>query len=190
MQPLNSKKRKIMKSIKTIYLAGGSFWGTQQYIRNFNGIVSTRIGYANSRIAAPRYREVCQGKTGAAECVKVDYDPETISLGAIVQLFFLSIDPTAVNRQGSDVGPQYRTGIYYTDPADGNTVFSVVSDLEGLYDAPIAVEIMPLENFYRAEKSLQNYLERTPGGHCTINHRIMEFARENNDSCDMLHSAV
>lgn len=168
-----------MKSVRTIYLAGGSFWGTQQYIRNFNGIESTRIGYANSTVAGPRYREVCQGKTGAAECVKVDYNPDVISLEAIVKLFFLSINPTSVNRQGRDIGPQYRSGIYYTDPADDEVILQTISSLEDSYDKPIAVEVIPLQNFYRAEKSLQNYLERTPGGHCTISPIIMDFSRSN-----------
>lgn len=186
----NRKKSGIMKSYKTIYLAGGSFWGTQQYIRNFNGIVSTCIGYANSRIASPRYREVCQGKTGAAECVRVDYDPARISIDEIVRLFFMSINPTSVNRQGSDIGPQYRTGIYFTDSDDGNAIFSTVAVLEDSYDAPIAVEIMPLKNFYRAEKSLQNYLERAPGGHCTISQRIMDFARGNNCGYGIIQPAV
>lgn len=168
-----------MKSVRTIYLAGGSFWGTQQYIRNFAGIVSTRIGYANSSVPSPRYRQVCQGKTGAAECVKVEYDPARISLEHLVRLFFLSIDPTSVNRQGNDIGPQYRTGIYYTDPRDAIAVFSAITAIEDTYDAPIAVEVMPLENFYLAEKSLQNYLERIPGGHCTISPRLMDYARGN-----------
>lgn len=168
-----------MKSVRTIYLAGGSFWGTQQYIRNFSGIVSTRIGYANSSVPSPRYRQVCQGKTGAAECVKVEYDSARISLEHLVRLFFLSIDPTSLNRQGSDIGPQYRTGIYYTDPSDADAVFSAIAAIEDTYDAPIAVEVMPLENFYLAEKSLQNYLERIPGGHCTISPRLMDYARGN-----------
>lgn len=173
------KTAETMKSVKTIYLAGGSFWGTQQYIRNFKGIEKTNLGYANSLVPNPRYREVCQGKTGAAECVKVDYDPSVISLEAIVKLYFLSINPTSVNRQGNDVGPQYRTGIYYTDAADGDIVLQTIASLEESYDAPIAVEVMPLKNFYRAEKSLQNYLDRAPGGHCTINPVIMDFSRSN-----------
>lgn len=179
-----------MKTVRTIYFAGGSFWGTQQYIRNFSGVVSTCIGYANSLVPSPRYREVCQGKTGAAECVKVEYDPDRITLESLVQLFMLSINPTSVNRQGNDVGPQYRSGIYYTDSADRNAIYSVVGALEDSYDAPIAVEIMPLKNFYRAEKSLQNYLERTPGGHCTISPRLMEYSRSNQDIFDAINPAV
>lgn len=85
------------------------------------------------------------GKTGAAECVKVEYDPTRITLESLVQLFMLSINPTSVNRQGNDVGPQYRSGIYYTDMDDAHTVFNVVSALEDSYDAPFAVEILPLE---------------------------------------------
>lgn len=179
-----------MRTAKTIYLAGGSFWGTQQYIRNFSGVLSTRIGYANSRVAAPRYRDVCQGKTGAAECVKVEYDPSVIPLDTLVNLFFLSINPTSVNRQGNDIGTQYRTGIYFTDASDRDTIFSAVAALEESYDAPIAVEVMPLKNFYQAEKSLQNYLERTPGGHCTISPRIMDYARGNGSYCDVINPAV
>lgn len=166
-----------MRTLKTIYLAGGSFWGTQQYLRNFNGIVNTRLGYANSRVPNPRYFDVCRGRTGAAECVMVEYDPAVIPLDDLVRLFFLSINPTTVNRQGNDIGSQYRTGIYYTEAEDAEVIFNCITHLENSYDAPIAVEVLPLDNFYRAERSLQNYLEHAPGGHCTISQRVMDYAR-------------
>ena len=104
--------------IKTIYLAGGCFWGTAHLFSLVPGVQSARAGYANSVVASPTYEEVCTGRTQAAETVEVTYDDAIVGLTDLLCLYFRSIDPLSLNRQGGDSGTQYRTGIYYTDPAD------------------------------------------------------------------------
>lgn len=163
--------------LKTIYFAGGCFWGTEHFFRQIQGVVQTRTGYANSLVAAPSYREVCEGHTGAVEAVRVKYDPRRVSLDFLIRAFFLSIDPTSINRQGNDVGPQYRTGIYFDDPDDEMTVYDTVEELADDYDDPVMVEIMPIKNFYLAEPMHQNYLGKTPGGYCHINPALFEYVR-------------
>lgn len=95
--------------LKTIYFAGGCFWGTEHFFRQIKGVVQTRVGYANSSVPSPSYHDVCEGLTGAVEAVRVKYDPSEVSLEFLVKAFFMTIDPTTINRQGNDVGPQYRT---------------------------------------------------------------------------------
>ncbi|MDE5684278.1 MAG: peptide-methionine (S)-S-oxide reductase MsrA, partial [Muribaculaceae bacterium] len=113
---------KKMIMLKTIYIAGGCFWGTAHLFSLVPGVDSTVAGYANSSIANPSYEQVCTGRTGAAEAVKVEYDHDSVGLTDLLQLYFKSIDPLSVNRQGGDRGTQYRTGIYYTDPADATVI--------------------------------------------------------------------
>ena len=113
----NTKENNMNKEQAEIYLAGGCFWGTEQYLKQINGVVDTEVGYANGNTDRPTYKEVCTDRTGFAEAVHVVYDPSRLPLSLLVQLYFKSIDPTSLNRQGNDVGTQYRTGIYYTAPA-------------------------------------------------------------------------
>jgi len=100
---------------KQIFLAGGCFWGTEHYFKMIDGVVKTKVGYANSIKENPTYKEVCSGETKAAETVMVEYDPSKISLEFLLEMYFHAIDPTSVNQQGHDVGLQYRTGIYFTE---------------------------------------------------------------------------
>ncbi len=137
--------------LKTIYLAGGCFWGTAHLFSLVPGVDSTVAGYANSSIANPSYEQVCTGRTGAAEAVKVEYDPDSVGLTDLLQLYFKSIDPLSINRQGGDRGTQYRTGIYYTDPADAAVIETDLATLQRRYNEPIAIECLPLKNFYPAE---------------------------------------
>ena len=104
---------KPMKNQAEIYFAGGCFWGTEHFLKQIRGVESTQVGYANSNVANPSYEQVCSGKTNAAETVKVVYDPKTVDLNLLLDLYFKTIDPTSLNRQGNDRGTQYRTGIYY-----------------------------------------------------------------------------
>ena len=150
-----------MKDKAEIYLAGGCFWGTEHFLKQIRGVEKTEVGYANSQVPDPTYKEVCTGNTGAVETVKVVYDPQTVSLDLLLNLYFQTIDPTSVNRQGGDSGLQYRTGIYYTKP--------------------IAIEVMPLVNFYAAEEYHQDYLDKNVGGYCHINPRLFELARKANE---------
>ena len=113
------------KNIKEIYLAGGCFWGTEHYFKMIKGVLFTEVGYANSVIENPSYEDVCSGKTMAAETVYIKYDSSVISLEMLLDMYFVSIDPTSINKQGHDVGLQYRTGIYYTDEKD----LSIINDV-------------------------------------------------------------
>lgn len=166
--------------MKTIYLAGGCFWGTEHFMRQIRGVISTRVGYANSIVANPDYKTVCTGVTDAAETVEVKYDPEIISLERLLQLYFMTIDPTSLNRQGGDSGTQYRTGIYYTDPADLPAIQKALDYERGEVRGTIVTEIQPLKNFFPAEEYHQDYLEKNPGGYCHINPALFRIAREAN----------
>ena len=116
--------------MKEIYLAGGCYWGVEKYISNLRGVTATEVGFANGHTVAPAYVEVKHGDTGHAETVHVTYDEAEIPLPSLLRLFLRIIDPTSVNQQGEDIGTQYRTGIYWTDPADETNVKEVLADLE------------------------------------------------------------
>lgn len=164
--------------MKEIYFAGGCFWGTERFFSLVKGVTDTEAGYANSRVPSPSYREVCGGGTGAVETVRVVYDPEVVSLPFLIELYFKTIDPTSINRQGNDVGAQYRTGIYYTDAADRAVIEKTVDRERKQYTRPIVVETEPLENFYPAEDYHQQYLANNPGGYCHISPGLMRLAAE------------
>ena len=117
--------------MKTIYFAGGCFWGTQKYFDQFDGVTRTEVGYANGPAVAPSYEDVCAG-SGHAETVLVEFDESVISLEQLIKYYFMVIDPTSVNRQGHDVGIQYRTGIYYSDPAMLETIKKAYDEEEAL----------------------------------------------------------
>ena len=153
---------------KTIYLAGGCFWGCQKYSDLLDGVVETEVGYANGRTDRPTYEQVKHEHTGHAETVRVVYDPEKLPLRALLEKYFQVIDPTSVNRQGEDEGEQYRTGIYSTDPADQAVAAQALDDLARRYDRPLAVENQPLRQFGSAEEYHQKYLEKHPDGYCHI----------------------
>ena len=136
---------------KEIYLAGGCFWGTEHFMSKVAGVRVSESGYANGTVANPTYEDVCTGRTGAAETVHVIYDPEKADLPFLLGLFFETIDPTSLNRQGNDIGTQYRTGIFYTDPGDKPIIEDEVKKLSAKYSKPLALEVKPLTSFYRAE---------------------------------------
>lgn len=162
---------------REIYLAGGCFWGLEKYLGNIPGVISTETGYANGRTEKPSYEDVCRRDTGHAETVRVVYDESQINLSRLLALFYRAIDPTALNRQGNDVGKQYRTGIYYTDPEDEPVIRQSISLLKKEYSKPIAIETIPLNNYYPAEEYHQKYLDKNPGGYCHIDPRLFETAK-------------
>lgn len=164
--------------MKTIYLAGGCFWGTEHYISQFEGVINTVAGYANGFVPAPEYEQVYTDETGHAECVEVTYDPEIISLSTICRLFFRSINPLLKNRQGEDFGTRYRTGIYWTDEDDRTEIEEVYNEIERRYDVPLLVEKSPLVCFYPAEEYHQDYLVKNPDGYCHISIETLSFARK------------
>ncbi len=164
-------------NLKEIYLAGGCFWGTEKYLANINGIVKTDVGYANGNTENPTYQEVCHNNTGHAETVRVFYDPKQIRLEFILTLYYDVIDPTSVNRQGGDTGTQYRTGIYYVEEQDLPIIQSSIQELQTHYEKPIAIEVLPLRNYYLAEEYHQKYLDKNPSGYCHIRREKFDQAK-------------
>ena len=161
-------------STKTIYVAGGCFWGIQKFFDQFDGIVHTEVGYANGPDRAPSYREVC-ANSGHAETLRVDYDPSIITLSQLLGKYFLVVDPLSVNRQGHDEGIQYRTGIYYTDASDLPEIEAVYRAEEARVGKKLAVEVLPLQNFFPAEEYHQKYLDKNPGGYCHIPRAMLQL---------------
>ena len=155
--------------MNTIYLAGGCFWGVEGYFKRIEGVKGTTCGYANGRTENPSYEDVCRHDTGHAETVKVDFDDEVISLEDLLIYYFRIIDPVSVNKQGNDVGTQYRTGIYYTDESQLPVIKVAIGREQRKYNEKIAVEVLPIENFYTAEEYHQDYLDKNLNGYCHIN---------------------
>ena len=164
-----------------LYFAGGCFWGTEHFFKQIRGVISTEVGYANGTLQhAPSYEEVCSGNTGFAETVKIVYNPQVVDLKLLLELYFKTIDPTSLNKQGNDVGDQYRTGIYYTDAGVKTTIDEAIAALAKNYKKPIVVEVSPLKNFYQAEEYHQDYLDKNPRGYCHIPTKLFEVARKAN----------
>ena len=157
--------------MKQIYFAGGCFWGLQKFFDQFDGVLSTDAGYANGPESgsghAPTYQEVCRS-SGHAETVKVVYDEDRLPMSRLTKYFFMVIDPTSVNRQGNDVGIQYRTGIYYTEMEQLREIRPIYREEQEKAGVPLAVELEPLKNFYPAEEYHQKYLEKNHAGYCHI----------------------
>ncbi|MDR3360162.1 MAG: peptide-methionine (R)-S-oxide reductase MsrB [Bifidobacteriaceae bacterium] len=168
---------------KTIYLAGGCFWGLEKYLRELPGVLRTEVGYANGPGCPPgeaappvSYEEVC-ASSGHVEAVKLTYDPAVAPLRFYLEQVFKVIDPVAVNRQGGDVGVQYRTGVYWTDAADRLPVELELATLGRRLSQPLAVEAGPLRGFTPAEDHHQRYLDKNPSGYCHISPAAMAAAR-------------
>ena len=174
---------------KEIYLAGGCFWGTELYVSLIHGVISAESGYANGRTSHPSYREVCSG-SGHAETVHIVYDPQIVSLDEILTAFYDSIDPTAMDRQGNDIGRQYRSGIYYVPNADGSesadaaVIRASLDALQKRIGKTVAVEMGPIVNFYRAEEDHQKYLEKNPNGYCHISPALIARMREKYEAAE------
>lgn len=162
---------------KEIYLAGGCFWGTEQYLHNLKGVIQTEVGYANGNTKNPTYEQVCNYNSGHAETVKVLYDNKIISLGFILRMYFDTIDPTSINRQGGDSGLQYRTGIYYVDSNDIEIIKNEIEKLQTKFKKLIMIEYLPLKNYYKAEDYHQKYLDKNPNGYCHISKSKMILAK-------------
>ena len=162
--------------MKEIYLAGGCFWGLQKYFDLVKGVEETEVGYANGSGENPTYRDVCTGRTGFAETVRVNYDGSVLPLQGILELFFKAIDPTVKDRQGNDRGTQYRTGIYFVDSEDEDEIKSYIEEEQKKYSAPIVTEVLPLKNFYSAEEYHQKYLDKNPHGYCHLSREAFNTA--------------
>lgn len=153
--------------MKEIYLAGGCFWGVEEYFSRLDGVVETSVGYANGHMENPSYEEVCTGTTGHAETTYIKYD-DIITLEEILKKFFKIIDPTLLNRQGGDIGNQYRTGVYYTNESDRPTIDKILEEEQKKHRKPIVTEVDPLSSYFEAEEYHQKYLKKNPGGYCHI----------------------
>lgn len=165
---LNKKISYKKENLRTIYLAGGCFWGVEAYISRLLGVAKTTVGYANGNTENPTYDEVCLENTNHVECVKVDYDNKILPLKKLLEEFFKIINPLTINKQGNDVGVQYRTGIYYRNETDKRIIINFINKKQGEYSQKIVTEVLPLNNFYPAEKYHQKYLEKNPTGYCHI----------------------
>lgn len=163
---------------KDIYFAGGCFWGTEHYFKQIDGVVETEVGFANGNTENPTYKEVYTDTTGYAETVYVKYNPDVVSLEFLLQMFFKAIDPTSLNKQGHDEGTRYRTGVYYKEPEDISVIEKVFAEEQKNYQQPLAVEKLPLKNFYTAEEYHQDYLDKNPTGYCHLPQSLFEFARK------------
>lgn len=155
--------------MKTIVVAGGCFWGVEAYMSRIDGIIETVVGYANGEKKDPTYNEVCTGNTGHAEACLISYDEKMISLEKILNKFWGIIDPTVSNRQGPDIGSQYRSGVYYSDDLDLDIILKTRDEVQSRYNKTVVTEIKPLACFYDAEEYHQKYLKKNPGGYCHIN---------------------
>lgn len=156
---------------KTIYLAGGCFWGVEAYFSTLDGVLDTTVGYANGdnkKYPLPTYEYVCNGETGYAETVEIVYDSTILDLESLLGHFFSIIDPTTLNCQANDIGTQYRSGIFYTDDEDLPIIKKVTEQQQVLYPNPIVTEVERLRNFYPAEDYHQDYLKYHPQGYCHI----------------------
>ena len=150
-----------------IYLAGGCFWGLEEYFSRIEGVKKTTVGYANGQVESTNYQLIHQ--TDHAETVHLIYDEKRISLREILLYYFRVIDPLSVNKQGNDVGRQYRTGVYYTDEGDKAVIEQVFAEQEKQLGQKIAAELEPLRHYVLAEDYHQDYLKKNPGGYCHIN---------------------
>lgn len=162
--------------MQTIYLAGGCFWGTQKFFDQFEGVIETETGYANGQGDRPSYEDVCRG-SGHAETVRVVYDEHRITLEKLLRFYFMTIDPVSVNRQGNDIGVQYRTGIYYEGKRP-SAIDTVMKEEAAKAEKPLAVETGPLVNFYPAEGYHQKYLDTHPFGYCHIPQELLTLAQK------------
>lgn len=148
-------------------LAGGCFWGVEELLRNYKGVISTQVGYTGGSLPAPTYEIVKTGTTGHAESVEIEFDPKIVSFEEILKFFFKMHDPTTLNRQGNDMGSQYRSVIFYHSEAQRQTALKIKAlvDASGVWKRPVVTEIVQAMPFYPAEGYHQKYLKKNPGGY-------------------------
>jgi methionine-S-sulfoxide reductase len=157
----------------TAIFAAGCFWGVEEYFSRVKGVIKSESGYTGGTKKNPTYEEVCTGKTGHAESVRVIYDPKVVSYERLLKHFWEIHDPTSLNRQGNDIGSQYRSVVFYADPKQEMAARASLERLakSGKYSQKIVTEILPLKEFYLAEEYHQDYLKKNPGGYCHIDLR-------------------
>lgn len=150
-------------------LGGGCFWCTEAVFQQMAGITAVESGYTGGQVANPSYEQICEGTTGHAEVVRLSFDPAVVSFREILEVFFTIHDPTTLNRQGNDVGTQYRSVIYYHTPQQQEIAKQVISEMANVWDAPIVTELSPAVTYYKAESYHQNYFRQNPlQGYCAF----------------------
>ena len=154
----------------TATFGAGCFWGVEVAFRQVPGVLSTAVGYAGGSLAKPTYEQVCTGRTGHAEVVQVEYDPDKVSYEQLLDVFWSNHDPTQLNRQGPDIGTQYRSVIFTHDAEQRRIVSASKAELDNSarFRRPIVTEILPFSAFYRAEEYHQQYLEKRGLAHCAL----------------------
>ena len=158
-----------MANLQTIVLGGGCFWCTEAVYKEVRGVTDVESGYSNGDTERPSYEEVCTGRTGHNEVVKLTYDPQQVSTRQILEIFFVVHDPTQMNRQGNDVGTQYRSGIYYTTPEQKEVAEDMIRQMsqEKLFGRPVVTEVQAMRNYWPAEEYHQDFFEKNPTqGYC------------------------
>ncbi len=154
---------------QTVTLGGGCFWCTEAVYVKVRGVTDVESGYSNGQVARPSYEDVCSGRTGSNEVVKLVYDPASITLTQILEIFFVIHDPTTLNRQGNDAGTQYRSGIYYSSAEQKQVIDDFIREVsqDKTFGQPIVTEVLPLANYWPAEAYHQDYFENNPNqGYC------------------------
>lgn len=164
--------------MKKIVVAGGCFWGVEAYFRDLKGVTYTEVGYANGNIENPTYKQVCNGEATHAEATLIEYN-ELTNLETILEHLFRIINPYSLNRQGNDIGKQYRTGIYYEDVEDFNIAKAFLERKQAHAERKITVELVKLDNYYKAEEYHQNYLVKNPNGYCHVNLGLLKEDEKN-----------
>ncbi|MFI3329387.1 MAG: peptide-methionine (S)-S-oxide reductase MsrA [bacterium] len=161
--------------MKKIYLAGGCFWGLEEYFKQIKGVTRTIVGYANGSTNNPEYKTIKE--TNHVETVYIEYDTNIVGLEFLLEMFYKVIDPVSVNKQGEDEGTQYRSGIYYTEKLDLEIINNSILNLENKLNVKTVIEIEELKGFYNAEEYHQDYLEKNPNGYCHIGKSSFEDAK-------------
>ena len=159
--------------MRKITLAGGCFWGVEAYFSRVKGIQKTVVGYIDGLSDDPSYEEVCDG-SGHAEAVYIEYDEQTISLEVVLKHFFRIIDPTQINRQGNDIGVQYRSAIYCYNETDRTLATQFIDGQKSNYKKPIQTQVLMASTFYEAEEYHQKYLDKNPYGYCHIDLNLLK----------------
>ncbi len=162
---------------KEIWFAAGCFWGAQKFFKLVEGVTHTEVGFANGDTQNPSYQEVYTDTTGHAECVRVAYQPDVVSLRELTELYFQIIDPLSLNRQGEDVGTRYRTGVYFNNEEDAVILNEIFDNQRIAYGGDLAVELLPLKCFYTAEEYHQDYLDKNPNGYCHLGAAVFDLAK-------------
>ena len=181
-QPIQTKKTKMSKNLETAVIANGCFWCTEAIFQLLNGVESVTSGYTGGKIKNPTYKEITTGTTGHAEAIKITFDATIISYQEVLEVFFSTHDPTTLNKQGYDIGTQYRSAIFYNSEEQKEIAYQLIKDLTeaNVFESLIVTEVTKLETFYKAEDYHQNYYNNNKTqGYCVavINPKLEKFIK-------------